>query len=527
MYKVLLVDDERIEREGISKLINWGENSLNLIGAAKNGIEACQIIENNPPDIVITDIKMPVISGIELIAKVKINYPNIAFVVLSGYGEYEYTSKAMFYGVRHYLLKPCTEDKIMRVLNDVIKELDKKANEKQQLHNLEGNFEKVLPQAKEDFLRKLVLTKIYDKNNCDHFKTLFGIQEEEFKLITFQANKSCDFIDKYALKNIAEETIGCERVYLCTMVNDCVLLIAKAIKASELNRLLLDIKKAYQQYFNIQLSIAVGETCRFEDIHEMYKKTQQYLRYRFEMPEDCIITKESVENVHIAKTCDFSSEVQGVIDSIKAEDKNSICCRLDVLFFMFIKEEIGQSEILVYCEKLYKALYLLGKDEVKRVFGNDSPEFDKSMDAGYLCKMIRIAVIEIVNNNELLGKQSLNDNEKLVNQMIKCIYQNISNPQLRLTWIAKNVLFINEEYLGRIFLKVMNQKFSQYLLKVRIEMAKKLIENSYDFRIYEISKMTGFPEDAQYFSKVFKNYTGITPTEYKRIHTCAASEQNL
>ncbi|UZQ85164.1 response regulator [Thermoclostridium stercorarium] len=126
MYKVLLVDDERIIREGIASLINWKNCGFELIGAAESGIEALHMIKTYKPEVVITDIKMPALNGLELMAEVKKDYPETIFVVLSGYGEFDYANEAMKYGVRHYLLKPCNENQIMEALSDVHSELEKK-----------------------------------------------------------------------------------------------------------------------------------------------------------------------------------------------------------------------------------------------------------------------------------------------------------------------------------------------------------------------------------------------------------------
>ena len=107
MLKLLIVDDERIIRETMATIIDWNTLDIQLIGTAKDGIEAYNIILDEYPDIVLTDIKMPALSGIELIAKIHEINPQTQFIILSGYGEFEYAKKAMQYGVKHYLLKPC------------------------------------------------------------------------------------------------------------------------------------------------------------------------------------------------------------------------------------------------------------------------------------------------------------------------------------------------------------------------------------------------------------------------------------
>ena len=126
MYKLLIVDDEEFEREGMAQLIDWARYDIEMAGTAWNGVEALRKAETLRPDIILTDIKMPVMNGIELIRRVREKYPEIEFAVLSGYGEYEFTSQAMEEGVRHYILKPCDEEKVVEVIGKVRRDVDAK-----------------------------------------------------------------------------------------------------------------------------------------------------------------------------------------------------------------------------------------------------------------------------------------------------------------------------------------------------------------------------------------------------------------
>jgi len=123
MYSVLLVDDERTILEGISTIVDWEAQGTKLIGTARNGVEALNFIQENQPDIVISDIMMPGLDGIQLLKKTYETYPLIKWIILSGYGEFDYAQAAMKFGVKHYLLKPCNEEKISKALQDIVLEL--------------------------------------------------------------------------------------------------------------------------------------------------------------------------------------------------------------------------------------------------------------------------------------------------------------------------------------------------------------------------------------------------------------------
>ena len=122
MLKLIIADDERIIRETISHLIDWKTYGIELAGLCRDGIEAYDMILDESPDIVLTDIKMPGLSGLELIERVNRTNQDIVFILLSGYGEFSYAREAMKYGVRHYLLKPCNEEQIISSIRQASEE---------------------------------------------------------------------------------------------------------------------------------------------------------------------------------------------------------------------------------------------------------------------------------------------------------------------------------------------------------------------------------------------------------------------
>jgi len=113
-------------------------------------------------------------------------------------------------------------------------------------------------------------------------------------------------------------------------------------------------------------------------------------------------------------------------------------------------------------------------------------------------------------------RASTNKQNKIIAEVLDIIEHNLDNPDLSLSWIGKELLYMNVDYLGRLFTREIGMKFSQYVLERRMAEAIRLIEEQEELKVYEISKRTGFREDTPYFSKVFKKHTGMTPTEYKK-----------
>lgn len=143
MYKVLLVDDERVILEGISSFVNWEEVGTKLVGTAENGIVAYELIQKYEPDIVITDIIMPGLDGIQLLKKAHKTHSRIKWILLSGYGEFSYAQTAMKYGVKHYLLKPTNEEIISQAIEEVIHEIKREGINKKE-KSLENHYSSIV-----------------------------------------------------------------------------------------------------------------------------------------------------------------------------------------------------------------------------------------------------------------------------------------------------------------------------------------------------------------------------------------------
>ncbi len=208
MYKILIVDDEEIEREGMAEFIPWEQYGFQLVGTAWNGVEGFEKIQTECPDIVLTDIKMPVMNGIELIKKTKENFPDIEFVVLSGYGEYEFTSKAMEEGVRYYILKPCDEDKIMDVLEKVKIEIEEKREKQQREFTYHRNIDRLLPRVKDHIFQNMLLNREQPKENYSLFLKELGDREYKIQVLALKVEEGFDYLEQFIMGSIIRTSRG-------------------------------------------------------------------------------------------------------------------------------------------------------------------------------------------------------------------------------------------------------------------------------------------------------------------------------
>ena len=155
-YKVLLVDDEEEVRNAIEQRISWEELGFEVIGKAQNGVKAMEIAEKLQPDVVITDIKMPYMNGLELARNLKEENPGVRILILTGFDEFEYAKEAVHLEIEEYILKPLNATEITKVFEDLKKKLDQEINEKKSAELLKKYYKDSLPLLQANFYSTLI-----------------------------------------------------------------------------------------------------------------------------------------------------------------------------------------------------------------------------------------------------------------------------------------------------------------------------------------------------------------------------------
>ncbi|PXV87310.1 two-component system response regulator YesN [Lachnotalea glycerini] len=504
MYKALIVDDEEIERNGMVNLIPWEEQGIEIVGDAWNGFEGYQMVKEMEPDIVITDIKMPGMDGIELIAKVQKDYPDTFFIVLSGYGEYEYTSRAMELGVKYYILKPCDETKILKVVNQVKLEIqEKKKCKRYEDKKYNEEIKKLLPRAREQFFNK-VLSGVIVSNR--EFQIYQGNNEADNKvcILNCRIDGEIDDLGKFVLQNITEEFITLEKVVMSTYIDNEVVFMLKDVNITFIRSVIQKLRIEYKNYCKKQISAALSDTDEFINMKELYDQTRERLFFDSYGSTHGLATAESLrkageENLRLL---DFDKFKQ-------VDDYVTLLYETNILFAKLTLEHYNTDEIKNVVVTLLNNLL---KEEIQELQIQVQDKRSKR-------ELYKYLIDKIVRNKPLILGYTHNgsrDNNR-IQEILFEIYSNLDQRNLSLQWLAKDILFLNEEYFGRLFQRTMNKKFSTFVFEIRIEMAKRLIQFKPELLISELAELVGYTADGQYFSKVFKKYTNVTPSEYKEM----------
>lgn len=509
MYRLLIVDDEEIEREGMAQFIPWEQYGIELAGTAWNGIEALNLIKEEQADIVLTDIKMPVMNGIELIREAKKICLDIEFIVLSGYGEYEYTSQAMEEGVRHYILKPCDETKVVQVIEKVKEEIQAKRAQSALEQNYRTTVRRLLPRAKEQVFHNLLLGREQMSENYRLFLKEMGDAKRSVMVLAVRSPNEMDALNQFIIGNMLGELLGEQQILMSTFIRTDILFLLDSGCKDKVKPAVEKTKTEFARIKTSGFSAALSGVETVSCVDKLYVQIQELFRIgdaeqrleflSYDMFKEQRNQAELLVNYHhLAITENFSE--------ILFE------CYLAYLKMILKKYSAQQiEEVFSWIERL------LYGDKTRE--NQLEKEVEKTEDTEELLDNASWSALEsvvwrIVGHKEL----ECSKEELRMRDILLAVYKNMNNPELSIHYLAKNVLFMNEDYFGRIFVKYQNKKFSTFLLEQRIELAKQLIQYEPETKISDIASLVGYAPDGQYFSKMFKKETGVSPSEYKELN---------
>lgn len=530
LYKVLIVDDEEEIRQGIIKKIDWETYGFKIVGDAENGEDALEKAEKLQPDIVMTDIKMPFMNGLELGEKLKDIMPSTKIIIFSGSDDFEYAKKAIKINALSYVLKPINSIELIEVLKNLKKQIDEEYDEKKNIEKLNKYYEESLPLFKEKFLVGSIEGRVRFKtwkeeakniglNFCSDFYVVSVIhcdnyineesekifEEEEFKYISIK-NICDDIIEEY-----------CE--YESFIYSGLVVVIGKLKNKDDVYKFIKGINEVCnraERIMDMKVSAGIGSVLKdFNEIRFSYKESKNALHYRLILGTGKGIYIEDVEPDSGANIQFDENDERILINTIKIKSAkdieeivNGLFKKLEELLLPFNHYNIYLIEITTGLLKLVKA-YNLNIDEV---FGEnfncynhlDKFESIESVKTWFIEKSIAI--------NKLIKRERVDSSKLLIEKAKHYIHDNYSDSEISVEKLCKH-LHVSPTYFSTIFKKETKYSFINYLTSVRLEQAVNLL-NTTDYKSYIIAEKVGYPE-ANYFSYVFKKQYGVPPSKYR------------
>lgn len=483
LYTLLIVDDEEIEREGMAQFIPWDTYEMKVVGTARNGAEGLEKIAKYKPDLAIVDIKMPVMNGIEMIRKAKEQYPDMTFVVLSGYGDYEFTSQAMELGVRHYILKPCDESKMIPVLNKAFAELEETRERNAHSEKMETEARLLKPYAREQLFRDLLLGKAQASSGARQLLTELGGTQRSVLLLDFRLKCGFDSLERYVVGNMLGDLLPDGTLLMTTGVDRDVLVLADAMAEPSVETAVQVLKKEFKRFETLPMLSSASRTGTLAELSVLFRQVQELLQLNPDENETALLRPS--QNAALPETVNEIFDIRALRQAGSYEE---LLRELALAFARMEAKNYRPRQRQQLCELAWKLLF-----EDKAAPEDSLPAWADALTAAW----------------------SLPQPDARSREIFLAIYENLSDPDFSLQTIAQQRLFMSEDHLRRIFSQMTGERFSAYLEHARITQAQRLLEFQPDMKISRLAELVGYPLDGQYFSKVFRKLCGVTPTEYR------------
>lgn len=533
LYKLMIVDDEEEIRLGVIKKINWEEHGFIVVGDAENGQDALEMAEKLHPDVIMTDIKMPFMDGLELGRKVTDIMPSTKIIIFSGSDDLEYAHKAIKINVVEYVLKPINSIELIEVLKRLKEKLDKEYDAKRNVETLRNHYVESIPVIREQFLIGALEGRITREKWIEDEKKLgldFIEKYLSVAIIGVDGNISSNEEDIELQNDIGLLSISIKNIVDETMENYCKFIsfpyLDKVVVLSSFNEKdnimnfikgLNEVCKVFECVFGGTISAGVGRIC--DDISKIrfsYSTAQSALNYRPILGNGKTIYIDDVEpDNSIQLQFDEQDEVK-FLNTIKLSTESEIQEVVNGIFKVVEESCIPLEKYRIYIMEILTSMLKLTQTyniEINDVFGEN---FNCYMGLDRLDSIEEIKgwfINKSIKLNKLIKKERVNSSMLLVEKAKSYIKENYNDFEISVEKLCSE-LHVSPTYFSTIFKKETDMSFVNYLTSVRLEEAVKLL-NTTDDKTYMIATKVGYQE-ANYFSYVFKKKFGIAPSRYRK-----------
>lgn len=532
MKTIMLVDDDPHIIKALTEHINWPSLGLSIAGTAANGVDALELFQRVHPDLVMTDVYLPGMTGLEVTQELRRDYPHLPIIILSGYDEFENARAAMRWGVNHFLLKPAEVEEIESVLREVLLEQDVRERRERLERTYKQEAGRVLPYLRKQFLHELLTTRYRADELPEARMDYIGFQiYDKVRAVSLQLNrpgfmtrmKERDWqLLRYGAADIIQETVkqqtagmaNCQvevvdysdQVFVLVMLGD-------KDYFEELQALVGRMIDQIFTYLKIEVSAGIGRVKEHPcEVIDSYLESREAVERAEFQGGNRIYHVETSEEVERSAT-DYSL-------LLHQWDEAWVDLRInqaeEIWLQLFHSLQEGNCASIQDAQVVAVSLF----DTMMHSWKKQQPMLTPPLTMSDFLREIqsKYALHDLINWMDGVIKGWLEQirkemGEKKSNKLIAQVKQYVEEhyaEEISFEAIAKG-LFVHPKYLSQLFKRVTGENFVSYLNGYRIQRAMELLQSGH-YMVYEVSEMTGF-RNATYFSQVFKMLTGKSPSE--------------
>lgn len=528
MYTIVVVDDEEELRRAIIKKIEWETIGFEVVGEAGNGIDALELVEKMEPDLLLTDIRMPFLSGIELARQVREVRPATQIAFLSGYDDFAYAQQAIQYNIISYLLKPISMADLTEALVEIRRKLDHLFEELQTKQKEQTNLK--------DFVTTLLLDHYQPGSSAEREKRLQK-RAESCGLIKSRENQ--EGRTQYVVIATILQSLDGENITTRENVHAVDTIARKYLPGVHFysNRKLVSLLTARQMQFDKYLHILVGDvTQSLERIlgcevlmgisrmtdslcgcHEAYQEAMEAIAYSSDEKKG---VHYIADEEHFSKSMDMEYMLQAVgqvENLLKSGSGQEMEQTLERIFEEMRARGTSQTMVRYLMMQLFSSIcqtvYLAGAGEELKLLQEESYIRQMTMFNGTIYDAKEQVVRFCREAEELIASQRKKGGQTLCEQAVQLIDFEYSDPELSLVEVSSRIN-VSPNYLSTLIKKYKGKTFTDLLTIRRMEAAKEFLLCT-SMKIREVSEKCGY-SDQHYFSYCFKKYMGISPNTLRQ-----------
>lgn len=518
MIKIMIVDDMPIFLEYLRGCIDWEAYGFEICAQAHDGREALELFRTYYPDVVLTDITMPYINGLELAERISIDYPETAIILITGNNEFEYARKAVKIGVCDYIVKPFEKEELilslLKMQDNINRALELKTNLSEEEYRKKEERLRRLIFSKENQREERVFEKLANCGICFPSKNflLFTIKIELYENIAEYENR---VNWEKIIVNMLGQMLDIDGTFetFSDYENNIIAILnfeseegMKRYKGHEFQ----DLIKMIKDYLELPVSVGVSDYCYgILSLKDGYYQTLQALSVNRQNEQGKVwdYKKLDITSGHTYYTWEVVDSIlkclelsdQQALDEVIVTELNRIEA--------YGEEELFQMVCMSFVSLLLSSVIKNGYN-IEDVFGDDFSYYEKM---GSVTNHVqkREYVLNCYHSLMEYDRRSKGSKSYEIAKAAKeYIETNYDDSNMTIQDISKK-LFVNQTYLRKMFKEEMNMTLSEYITKYRIEMAQHLIRET-DEKLFQIAERVGY-SDVSYFSKCFKKYYGISP----------------
>ena len=498
MITVLLVDDEPNVRQGVKMMIPWDELELEVIGEGEDGDDGFAKIMSLSPDIVVADVKMPGMTGIQMIEAAVNNGYSGKCLILSGYSDFTYAKEAMSLGVKEFILKPVDEDELIEALKSVRDEILGERKDKL-----------AVEQASEYMNEQLIRALLSGNSEIISKSDLSAYVHSSYDVAVISNTEDMPSGERDVFPETVKKRFEGESADIVTTgLGGVSVIIFKGWNRARI----IEMLTKFSRDNSGRVFISAGGTVdSYEKIKDSYKEAADLHGNRFQYLHYGVLTKDT-----LLHGTGETLEIGGIVDQICAymeiNDIDKLAAVLEKLRISLCSENYTAEKIKVFC---MTAVMDIKARLIKNIGDKKTEQFINDEFINKIGEMLCLFdIIELMKNTltELSCTHFGRTTKSTMERVVQYIQSNYSS-ELRLELLA-NIFGYNSAYLGKVFHQYTGENFNNYLDTIRITEAKRLLAMD-EYKVYEVAEMVGYT-NINYFHNKFKKYVGISPLSYKR-----------